>query len=298
MRLVTRGDLDGLTCALFITACEKIEAIELVHPQELTDRNFPVTSRDIIANLPYHPSCGKWFDNHQLTDEGLMPRKGFAGKYGAAPSAARMVYEYYAPGNEGLRKYEAMLKEVDRFDSGQLGRVDVTSPKGFILLGYTLDPRTGLGAFREYFGTILQAVRTESIERVLKRPEVVERVGRIREQDRHFREVTTRSSKVHGNVVVTDFRDLDQVPVGNRFLVYTLFPAANISIRVAWGPKRERVAVSVGWSIFNRTCKTNVGVLMSLYGGGGHRGAGSCMLPPETADAQVRQMIDALRTQG
>ena len=99
-------------------------------------------------------------------------------------------------------------------------------------------------------------------------------------------------------MVVTDFRDLAQMPVGNRFLVYTLFPEANIQVRLAWGPKRERVVVNMGWSIFNRTCKTNVGVLMSLYGGGGHKGAGSCMLPVETADAQVRQMIDTLRANG
>jgi len=120
----------------------------------------------------------------------------------------------------------------------------------------------------------------------------------MREQDAGFRDVTVAHSTVQGNVVLTDFRGLAQLPVGNRFLVYTLFPEANIQVRLAWGPKRERVVVNVGWSIFNRTCKTNVGVLMSLYGGGGHKGAGSCMLPVETADAQVRQMVDTLRGNG
>jgi hypothetical protein len=298
MRLVTRGDLDGLTCALLITACEKVDTIELVHPQEMTDRKFPITARDIIANLPYHPACGKWFDNHLLTDAGLMPRKGFDGKYGNAPSAARMVYEYYLARHSGLRKHEALLAEVDRFDSGQLTREDVTSPSGVILLGYTLDPRTGLGAFKDYFSQLLVALRTKTVEEVLTLPEPADRVARMREQDRDFRKVTAAQSTVHDNVVLTDFRDLVQMPVGNRFIVYTIFPEANSSVRLAWGPKRERVVVNVGWSIFNRTCKTNVGVLMSLYGGGGHKGAGSCMLPEETADAQVRQMIDTLRANG
>jgi hypothetical protein len=298
MRLVTRGDLDGLTCALLIRECERIDAIELVHPQEMTDRRFPVSANDIIANLPYHPSCGKWFDNHLLTDAGLMPKKGFAGKYGNAPSAARMVYEYYLPRFPQLRSREPFLREVDRFDSGQLTREDVLHPAGIVLLGYTLDPRTGLGAFKEYFTLLLQALTTQTVEEVLALPEPQARIKRMREQDQAFREVTLAHSRAEGNVVITDFRSLREPPVGNRFLIYTLFPEANISLRLAWGPRKEKVAVNMGWSIFNRTCKTNVGVLMSLYGGGGHKGAGSCMLPPETADAQVRQMVETLRANG
>jgi hypothetical protein len=298
VRLVTRGDFDGLTCALIITACETIETIELVHPQEISERRFAITANDVMANLPYHPACKKWFDNHLLTAEGLMPRKGFDGKYGTAPSAARLVYDYYLPRNPGVRRYEALLAEVDRFDSGQLTAEDVVSPEGYILVGYTLDPRTGLGAFREYFHLLLTALRERPLEGVLALPEVAARVARMREQDQVFRERTVAHSELKGNVVTTDFRPLPEPPVGNRFLVYTLFPAANVSVRVAWGPRRESVAVSVGWSIFNRGCKTNVGILMSLYGGGGHRGAGSCTLPLETADAQIRQIVDTVRQNG
>jgi hypothetical protein len=298
MRLVTRGDLDGLTCALVITTCEQVDEIELVHPQEMTNRRVRITGNDIIANLPYHPSCGKWFDNHLLTDAGLMPKKNFVGKYGPAPSAARMAYEYYLPRHPELKAREALLAEVDRFDSGRLTREDVLQPSGVILLGYTLDPRSGLGAFKEYFTLLLESLKTKTVEEVLALPEPHARATRLREQDRTFREATIAHSTMHGNVVVTDFRAFDEIPVGNRFLVYTLFPEANISLRLAWGPKREEVTVNMGWSIFNRTCKTNVGVLMSLYGGGGHKAVGSCMLPRETADAQVRQMIDTLRANG
>ncbi len=298
MRLVTRGDLDGLTCALLLTECEKIDTIELVHPQEMTDRKVPISGNDIIANLPYHPACGKWFDNHLLTDAGLVPKKGFVGKYGNAPSAARMVYEYYRPQNPRLERHALFVAEVDRFDSGQLTREDVSDPAGVVLLGYTLDPRTGLGAFKSYFSLLLAALRAKSVEEVLALDEPAARVKRMREQDRAFRETTLAHSTLHGNVLITDFRTLAEMPVGNRFLVYTLFPEANISMRLAWGPKREKVVVNMGWSIFKRGCKTNVGVLMSLYGGGGHKGAGSCALPAETVDAQVRQMIDTLRANG
>jgi hypothetical protein len=298
MRVVTRGDLDGLTCALLISSCEPVGEVCLVHPQEITDRRFPVTKGDILANLPYHPDCGKWFDNHLLTDASSTPPKRFDGRYASAPSAARVVYEYYSPRHPELERYQALLAETDRLDSANLTLEDVVSPQAYILLGYTLDPRTGLGAFQDYFRLLLDRLKSDPIETVLALPEVRERVERIERQDREFRQATLVHSRLDGNVIVTDFRTLSPVPVGNRFLVYTLFPEANISLRIHWGPRRERVAVSAGHSIFNRTSRTNVGVLMSLYGGGGHRGAGSCTLPPATADAQVQGMIETLKRNG
>ena len=69
----------------------------------------------------------------------------------------------------------------------------------------------------------------------------------------------------------------------------------NVSIRVHWGPDRKFVVVAVAHSIFNRTCKTNVGELMSRYGGGGHRGAGSTPIPKDVADEKVRELLDELR---
>jgi hypothetical protein len=298
MRVVTRGDLDGLTCALLLASCERVEDVELVHPQEIVDRRFPVTSNDILANLPFHPACAMWFDNHLLTDESAMPPPGFAGRYALAASAARVVYEHYLPRNPALRRFEALLEATDRLDSAQLGEEDVLAPKGYILLGYTLDPRTGLGAFREYFRLLLDALESRPIDVVLALPEVELRVSRILEQDRAFRQATLAHSRLAGNVVVTDFRSLETIPVGNRFLVYTLFREANVSVRVHWGPRREKVVVSVGRSVFNRTCRTNVGVLMSMYGGGGHKGAGSCTLVLERADGQIREMIETLKRNG
>lgn len=298
MRLVTRADLDGLTCAVLITSCEDVGSVELVHPQDITDKRVAIGPDDILANLPYHPQCGKWFDHHLLTESNERPPQHFEGRYGLAPSAARMVYEYYAPAHAELRRYEGLLAETDRLDAAQLNIDDVLEPRGHILLGYTLDPRTGLGAYREYFLLLLEALKRQPIEAVLELPEVGARVERLRTQDQHFREATLKHSRLDGNVVVTDFRSLEQVPVGNRFLVYTLFPQANVSLRIHWGPGRERVAVAVGHSIFNRTCRTRVGELMSDYGGGGHRGAGTCVLPLETADAQIAAIVAELKLKG
>lgn len=295
MRLVTRGDLDGLTCAVLITSAEKIDDIALIHPQDVTDKKFAITSEDILANLPYHPSCGKWFDHHLLTDSNEKPPEKFDGGYALAPSAARVVYDYYAPKHPELKRFETLLAETDRLDAAQLTRQDVLEPKDYILVGYTLDPRTGLGRFQDYFRLLVDAFKKHPVEEVLKLPEVQERVDKIREQDGRFREATTRRSKQLGNVVFTDFRDEDPVPVGNRFLVYTLFPDANVSVRVHWGPQRKHVACAVGHSIFNRTCNVAVGELMSKYGGGGHRGAGTCLLSAETAEKDIQDIVAALR---
>jgi hypothetical protein len=298
VRLVTRPDLDGLTCAVLLTQCEDVDGIELVHPQDITDRRVPIGPGDVLANLPYHPACGMWFDNHLLTDPRAMPPAGFRGRYGKAPSAARVVYEHYAPSRPQLARHEALLAETDRLDSAQLTEEDVVAPSGYILLGLTLDARSGLGGPREYFDLLLPAVRDRPIADVLALPEVGERVARMREQDQAFREAVLAHSRLDGNVLVTDFRPLDGVPVGNRFLVFTLFPTATVAVRVQWGPGRDKVAVTAGRSILNRTSRANLGVLMSLHGGGGHAGAGACLLPAASADRRIAEIVSALQRNG
>jgi hypothetical protein len=120
----------------------------------------------------------------------------------------------------------------------------------------------------------------------------------MRGEDAHFREVTRSFSRVDGNVIYTDFRSVSPIPIGNRFLIYTLFPEANISIRVQPGPTSEHAAVTVGHSIFTRTSRTNVGELMAGFGGGGHRGAGSCLLLQSTAEEEIALMIETMKHDG
>ena len=79
MRLITRADLDGLTSAVLIREMEKIDSIELIHPQDITDKKFIARSGDILANVPYHPDCGLWFDHHLLTDSNEKPPANFKG---------------------------------------------------------------------------------------------------------------------------------------------------------------------------------------------------------------------------
>lgn len=298
MRLVTRADLDGLACAVLLTQCEPIDAIELVHPQDVADRRVPIGPGDVLTNVPYHPACGLWFDNHLLTDARSVPPAGFRGRYAQAPSAARVVYEHYLPSHPELARHEPLLAETDRLDSAQLTLQDVESPAGYVLLGFTLDGRTGLGSLHAYFRALLPVVRDQPLDCVLELPAVQERVALMRTQDRAFRDTARARSRVHRNVVVTDFRGLAALPVGNRFLVFTLFPDANVAVRVQQAPEPGLVAISAGRSIFDRSCRANLGVLLSLHGGGGHPGAAACVVPAARADAVLEQIVAALARNG
>lgn len=297
MRLVTRGDLDGLTCAVLITLNEPIDAIALIHPQDITDGRADIGPDDIIANLPFHPACAKWFDHHMHTATPNAPTVDFQGAFGEAPSAARLVYNYYG-GETRMPQYAELVRETDRLDSADLAPADVLAPQGYILLGYTIDSRSGIGTFEGYFLHLVELLRSGTpVERVLADPKVAKRVELLQGQDASFREVLRSHSRVDGNVVVTDLRDLDALPIGNRFLVYALFPQVNVSVRIHWGPGREFPMMLVGHSIFNRTCRTNVGELAARYGGGGHRGAGSIPLM-EDPEQQIRMILAELKANG
>lgn len=299
MRLVTRGDLDGLTSAVIITSVEPIDEILLIHPQDVTDRKVRITGEDILVNVPYEHNCAKWFDHHLLTDSNEKPPSNFEGKYDIAPSAARLVFDYYVERDPSVEEYEALVDETDRLDSALLNHDDVLNPQGVILLGFTIDNRSGLGFdFKAYFNTLLGYLKTMPIEKVLQQPEVVERVQRLREEEERFKKVLIDTSFMDQNVVVTDLRRIEEIPAGNRFLIYSLFPDANVSLRIHWGPRRENIICAVGHSIFKRTCETSVGDLMSHFGGGGHRGAGTCKVPITEAEAAVKEIIDTLKRNG
>ena len=301
MRLVTRGDLDGLTSAVIITMKEQIGDILLVHPQDITDKAVELRADDILVNLPYDPRAGMWFDHHLLTSSNQSPPASYKGSHRLAPSAARLVYEYYlaqSPDDPALLRLEKLVDETDRLDAALLTPDDVENPRDYILLGYTIDSRTGLGSFEEYFRKLVEWLKTMPIAEVLQQPEVRERIQRIRGEQNEYKRLLARNSFQVNNVVVTDLREVERLPAGNRFLVYSLFPEANVSLRVHWGPRDNTVIAAVGHSIFNRTCNTSVGELMSRYGGGGHRGAGTCVLPLENAADAIDEILFELQANG
>ena len=301
MRLVTRGDLDGLTSAVIITMKEPIDEIVLIHPQDITDKKVEIRRDDILANVPYHPNAGMWFDHHLLTASNEKPPADFKGRYRVAQSAARLVYEYYTekyPDDAALQSLAPLVDATDRVDAAQLTPDDVNNPSGYVLLGFTIDNRSGLGSFESYFKNLVESLKTKPIEEIMQEPQVKERVDRLKREQSEFTHLLKRNSFQLNNVVVTDLREIERLPAGNRFLIYTLFPDSNVSLRVHWGPSHKSVIAAVGHSIFNRTCKTSVGELMSRFGGGGHRGAGTCVLPLDKAADAIDEILFELQANG
>lgn len=308
MRLITRSDFDGLMCGVLLREVEQIDAVDFVHPKDVQDGAVKATANDILTNLPYQPGVGMWFDHH--ASEALrndMEGIDFRGRFEVAPSAARVVYDHYVEQGKGakLRKFKKVLEAVDKSDSADLSRDDVTKPKGWILLSYVLDPRTGLGYQHDYaisnrqlMTKMLDWIGKHPVTAILKMPDVAARVAQYRKDQEAFAKLLKETSKLDKNVVVTDLRGRKELPAGNRFLIYTLFPKCNISVRIFDGKGGERTIVAVGHSIFRRTSKTDVGKLMGKFGGGGHRGAGTCQLPPETANAQIKKILAAIKRAG
>jgi hypothetical protein len=298
MRLITRADLDGLTCAVLLSQVEKIDDVMLAHPKDVQDGKVDITSDDILANLPHDKRAGMIFDHHASQSDEWKEGETKGGFAAAAPSAARVVAGHYPSAD--FSAYTELLHQTDRLDSADLEPEDVTDPKGWILVGYTLDPRTGMSRYRDYFKHVLALVSANpnDPDAVLADSQVAERVAILRDQQWSFMEHLIETSHADGNVIVTDVRGLNAAPLGNRFFIYTLFPEANVSVRIADGANNAFNSIQVGHSIFNRTCKTSVGALMDHYGGGGHFGAGTCQPLPADADRVLGEIVSILKKNG
>ncbi|MBL7960004.1 exopolyphosphatase [bacterium] len=296
MRLITRTDLDGLTCAVFITVMEKIDEVLFAEPKAMQDGKVAVNDHDIIANLPYHPKCALWFDHH-TSQMKHSEKEGYRGKFAVAPSCARVIYDFYEHPDE-LKPFDELLVETDRVDSANLNMDDVMNPKGWVLLSYTLDPRSGLDAFEDYFQRMIGWIQVHKVDEILKLPDVKSKVETYLAEQDNFKKALLEHSRQDGNVIITDQRPVQKFPAGNRFLIYTLFPEGNISARLFRGKEPGITVCAVGHSIFNRTSKTDVGALMAEYGGGGHKGAGTCQLPDAEADAKVKEIVERMKKAG
>ena len=295
MRLITRADLDGLTSAILLQEVEPIEEVDFAHPKDVQDGKFALSANDILANLPYDERAALWFDHHvSQSDAAWNPQ--MRGEFGVAPSAARVIADHYKSDKFG--RFSDLMEATDRLDAALLTRDDIVDPKGWILVGYTLDPRSGLGAFKDYFRHLMTLAKAQTVEQILKDPEVSKHVARLKAEEPAFREHLLGTSRQDGNVVITDVRGLKNLPSGNRFLIYELFPTANVSVRVADGRGGEFVSIQVGHNILKRDCKTSVGDMLAEYGGGGHVGAGTCQPTPADADRVLGEIVENLKRNG
>lgn len=300
MRLVTRSDFDGLACGALLKEAGIIDSWKFAHPKDLQDGLVEVDENDCLANVPYVEGCGLWFDHHSSEHE----RGALEGKYNGesriAPSCARIIYEYYG-GKERFPQFDDMMEAVDKVDSANLTIDEVLHPSGWILIGFLMDPRTGLGRWRQFtisnyqlMEKLVDACRTMSTTELLALPDIVERIEVYNEQTEKFIEMVGKYTRTEGNVIISDLRGVDPIYTGNRFLVYSLYPEQNISAWIVSGRDGIGCSAAVGYSIINRTSDVNVGSLMLKYNGGGHKAVGTCQFSGEDMAEELPKMLKEL----
>ena len=304
MRLITRSDFDGLVCAAILQELGIVDDIHFVHPKDVQDGKVAVTQDDVLANIPFVKGCGLWFDHHSSEQQRLAHHGEFKGACAPAPSAARVIADYYGkdPVSAGrLAKFDELLMVVDIADAARFSEADILDPRGWMLLAFIADPRTGLGLKKDFavsnielMRRLPELLRTKDAEAILSMPDFAERVAVYQAENERYKQFLLANARIRGDAILLDFRGVEDIPSGNRFMEYVVSPDKNISVRIMDGRNRERAVVSLGHSIINRSSRVDVGALMHVYGGGGHKAVGTCQVPYGDADRVVAEVLEAI----
>jgi nanoRNase/pAp phosphatase (c-di-AMP/oligoRNAs hydrolase) len=306
-RLVTRSDLDGLVCALLLKTRDMIDDILFVHPKDVQDGKVQIGPRDIMTNLPYSPRCHLAFDHHgsEVSRIGGRPPANLV-LVPHAPSASRVVYTHFGGRDAFPTVSPELLAAVDKGDSAQYTEQEVLDPRGWVLLNFIVDPRTGLGRFKSFRVSnyqlmldLIEHCRTHgNVEDILRLPDVAERVKLYREHRVPSQAQLLRCARVHANLVVLDIRNEDPIYAANRYLIYVLYPQCNISMHVMWGLHKQNTVFAMGKSILKRTSRTDIGALALRYGGGGHEAAGACQIANDRASVVLGELVQKITADG
>ncbi|MBI9089091.1 MAG: exopolyphosphatase [Desulfobacterium sp.] len=293
MRIVTRPDFDGIVCAVIIHEAEEINAPALwIEPSQVQNREAEIREGDIMANLPHDPRCSVWFDHHVSN----QAEEKIEGAFKIAPSAAGVAYEYYRSANRLPREYDELIHWTDIIDAADLNEDQVLRPEAYpyILLSMSVKNRDETDP--PYWNRLVAMLREQTILEVMADPEVKQRCNEVVEENRLYVDILKQHTVIHhGTISIADFRSMETVPSGNRFLTYCLFPQSHASIKIRYADSgKKSVLMSIGHSIFNPTCRVNVGKLLSNYGGGGHAGAGGCSLDARDADRVLEEVLAIL----
>ena len=301
-RLVTRSDFDGLACAMMLKELHMIDEIKFVHPKDVQDGKVDINENDITTNLPFDPRVGLAFDHH----ESELVRNNMEA-YGhkficlREKSAARVVYNYYGGAERFKTVSEEIMTAVDKGDSADFTIDEILEPKGWVLMNFVMDARTGLGRFHDFrisnyqlMMELIDFCAHHTIDEVLEHPDVKERTEMYFEQQELFKKQLSENVKIVGKVALLDLRPLETIYTGNRFMIYAMYPEAEVSVHVAWGFQKQNTAVMIGKSIINKAGTTDIGQLCLSYGGGGHTNAGTCQLDNDIVDKELPNILAVL----
>ena len=304
-RLVTRSDFDGLVCAVLLKEMDMIDDIKFVHPKDMQDGTILISDADITTNLPFVAGVHLAFDHHlseTIRLDEIPPNYIIDPE---APSAARVVFDYYGGKPVFANVSTVMMDAVDKADSAQFSEDEILEPEDWVLLNFIMDSRTGLGRFKEFrvsnyqlMMELIDYCREHIIDEILQLPDVKERTDMYFEHQDKFKDQLKRCTTINNNLAIIDMRNEETIYAGNRFMVYALFPETNISAHVIWGLNKLNTVFAVGKSIINRSSNTNIGELMLEYGGGGHENAGTCQVDNDDAERVGEELIERITAEG
>ena len=297
--LYTRANFDGLVCAALLKEIGLIDEIKYVHPKDIQDGKVELGENAITASLPYCEGVYMAFDHHSSESKRTQDIKDNYIIEPAAPSSARVIYEYFGGENRFDPSMSDLLNAVDTADCSSFTENDILNPSGWVLLNYLMDPRTGLGRFRnfrisnlELMHKLVDMLSSMSIEEIMADNDVQERVKVYFDEQDAFKEQIQRCTKVEGKIALLDVRNEEPIHVGNRFMLYALHPECNISIHAMWGLKKQNTVFAVGKSIVNKSCPIDVGTMLyEYYDGGGHTNAGTCQIENDKAEETLNDLI-------
>ena len=303
-RLITRSDFDGLVCAAILKELNIIDDILFVHPKDMQDGSIEVTANDITTNLPYNANAYLSFDHH-LSETIRNEKQPNHIIDPSAPSAARVVFDYYGGSDKIPHISAELMAAVDKGDSANFTKEEILDPQGWDLMNFLMDARTGLGRFREFrisnyqlMMELIDQCRKIDIKDILQLPDVQERIELYLDQQLKAKEQILRCSTVHKNLVILNLQNEETIWATNRFIIYAIFPECNISIHRLWGLKKQNTVFAIGKSILDRSSKTNVGELCLKYGGGGHHAAGTCQVANDQAEKVQQELIKSINKDG
>lgn len=281
-RLVTRADFDGVVAGGLLIERDMInDEILFAEPREVQQGQINITGNDVTTNLPYVEGVHMCFDHH-LSETVRVKKQRNHIIDPNAPSAARVVYDYFG-GELAFPKISTeMMAAVDKADSAQYVESEILAPEGWTILNFLLDPRTGLS-------------RIEEISQI---PDVEQRLHIFLEHEEYAELQLKRCASIDGNIVIADMRGEDDIYVCNRFLIYGLFPAAQVSIHIFPGDDETKTLFAVGKSILNKSSKSNIGLLMLEQGGGGHESVGTCQVTNDKVDEVLMHLIERINADG
>ncbi len=301
--LITRADFDGVVCGALFMELGIINKVDFAEPADMQHGRVAVDANNITTNLPYVPDVHLCFDHHWSELERVGQHDNFIIDPNA-PSAARVVYEYYG-GEHGFPNIDpALMHAVDKADSAQFNETEVLAPEGWTLLNFVLDGRTGLGNLQDFaisndqmMRDLMTYCRHNPVNEILALPDIQERVYAYNYHKEFAERQIVECSHTVGRTVVCDLCDVEHIYAVDRFLIYALFSDCDLSLTLRPSKTDGVTEISCGKSIFLRTSKVNVGKLMLAHGGGGHAAAGTCRVPNSDVENVLNDILASIATE-